>query len=87
MFQDTWDALWTAAAVFEPSLPQFESTFAPVAPQPNDEWLQILLSFITLGATALAAPIFNSCECPFPSFMSNQCLLHKLNSPIRAAVF
>jgi len=86
MYQDTWDALWTAAGIFEPSLTQFESIFAPVAPQPDDTWLQILLSFVTLGATALAAPIFNSCECPFPSFMSNQFLLYKLNSPIRVAV-
>jgi hypothetical protein len=84
MYQDTWDALWTAAGIFEPSLTQFESIFAPVAPQPDDTWLQILLSFVTLGATALAAPIFNSCECP--SFISNQFLLYKLNSPIRVAV-
>jgi hypothetical protein len=68
MYQDTWDALWAAAAIFEPSLTQFETIFAPVPPAPDNEWLQILLDFVTLGATALAAPIFNSCEYLFPSF-------------------
>jgi hypothetical protein len=87
MFQDTWDALWASGGIFEPSLTEFESIFAPVPPQPDDTSLQILLIFISLGATALAAPIFNSCECQFPSFTSNQCLLYKLNSPIQVAVF
>jgi len=67
MFQDVWEALGSAANVFEPSLTQFETIFAPVAPQPDDLWLQILLSLVTLGATALAAPLFNSCECPYPT--------------------
>lgn len=64
MYQGIWDAISTAAEAFEPSFPQFESTFAPVAPQPDETWLQILLDFVTLGVAAVAAPIFNSCESP-----------------------
>jgi hypothetical protein len=67
MYEDVWEALGTAAGQFEPSLPTFETTFAPVPPQANDLWLQILLDFVTLGATALAAPIFNSCKYSLPS--------------------
>lgn len=54
--------LQAATGIFEPSLTQFETIFAPVPPTPDDTWLQILLDFVTLGATALAAPIFNSCK-------------------------
>ncbi len=87
MYEDVWDALWTAAAIFEPSLTEFETSFAPVPPQPDNTWLQILLDFVSLGATAVAAPFFNGCQCSFPPFMSNSCLLHKLNSLVGAAVF
>jgi hypothetical protein len=87
MYQATWDAIWSATGIFEPSLTQFESIFAPVAPQKSDEWLQLLLDFVTLGATAVAAPIFDQCKGSFPSFMSKQCLLYKRNSPRRFTVF
>ena len=69
MFQDVWEALQASANIFEPSLTQFETIFAPVPPAPDNTWLEILLSLITLGATAMAAPIFNSCECPYPTIL------------------
>ncbi|KAH8703812.1 hypothetical protein BGW36DRAFT_288853 [Talaromyces proteolyticus] len=86
MYQDIWDALWHAASIFEPSLSQFENIFAPVAPQKDDSWLQILLDFITLGATALAAPIFNSYLTKLPYFFANPAALATTKDLTYAAI-
>lgn len=37
----------------------FELTFAPVPPEPSDEWLEILIALFGLGITAIAAPFFD----------------------------
>jgi hypothetical protein len=66
MYLDYYNALYRAAGVsINPELKNFENKFAPVPPALDDpKWLQILLGLISLGATMIAAPFFNSCERP-----------------------
>lgn len=41
------------------SLKGFENIFAPVPPKQSTLWVDILMSIITIGLTAVAAPFFN----------------------------
>lgn len=48
-----------AANYIDTQLADFEDTFAPVAPAASDEWLEIVISLVGLGITAIAAPFFD----------------------------
>lgn len=52
-----------AGTAFTASLPSFENTFAPVPPPKQvPEWEEILIAIVTLGASLISAPFFNSSE-------------------------
>ncbi|AEO70565.1 glycoside hydrolase family 18 protein [Thermothielavioides terrestris NRRL 8126] len=54
-------ALYQAASgSLDPSLKDFENTFAPVPPPPDDTWLEILLAAVDLVGTIGVASYFNS---------------------------
>ncbi len=58
----------TAAAELDPSLQDFENTFAPVAPKPDETWLNVLLDLVSMGAVMVFAPFFDACKCPLSFF-------------------
>lgn len=62
MYSNYWKALDGAAGTtFSASLPSFETTFAPVPPPKETPlWEEILIAIVTLGASLIAAPFFNS---------------------------
>src|ERR1700761_2153528 len=71
MYERYSNALFlVAASTLDPSMTEFETTFAPVAPEPDDTWLQILLDIVSMGAAMVAAPFFNSCKHSSPVFVS-----------------
>jgi hypothetical protein len=47
----------TVAAELDPSLQDFEDTFAPVLPPPDQAWLNVLLDFISMGVDMVYAPV------------------------------
>jgi hypothetical protein len=49
-----------AAASLDPALKDFETQFAPIPPPPNDEWIGILLSVVSLVGTVAVSAVFNS---------------------------
>lgn len=51
-----------AASAIDNSLQAFADKFAPVPPEPDTRWLQILLDLVGMGATMIAGPFFNSCK-------------------------
>lgn len=60
MYTALFDAINDAAASYiDTQLADFEDTFAPVPTSSSDEWLEILISLIGLGITAIAAPFFD----------------------------
>ena len=48
------------ATTITPALADFEITFAPVPPPPNDEWLSILLTVLDLVGTVAVSAFFNT---------------------------
>ncbi|ERS96515.1 hypothetical protein HMPREF1624_06719 [Sporothrix schenckii ATCC 58251] len=59
-----------AALSLNPSLDQFENTFAPVTP-PDTEWLDLLLAFVNLAGTVVVSSFFNSILKALPFFKAN----------------
>ncbi|KAL7939413.1 glycoside hydrolase family 18 protein [Trichoderma chlorosporum] len=60
MYSQFWNALGYAAGTYlDNQLAEFEDTFAPVPPEKNDEWEDILINLLGLGLTAVAAPFFD----------------------------
>ena len=63
MYDSFNDVLYqTAASTLDPSLQDFENTFAPVPPPPNTQELQLLLDIIGIGAALVFAPFFDLCK-------------------------
>lgn len=63
MYSQFYDAINSAAGTYiDNALVDFEDTFAPVPPEPSDEWLLILINLLDLGLTAVAAPFFDGGE-------------------------
>ncbi|KAF2160903.1 glycoside hydrolase family 18 protein, partial [Zasmidium cellare ATCC 36951] len=79
MYTSFIDAITGFAALsIDSSLSSFEDTFAPVPPPPSDEVAQLIIAFVTLGASAIAAPFFNSSKSIFkslPYFAANPNIL------------
>nr|POE96544.1 killer toxin subunits alpha/beta [Quercus suber] len=64
------NALVSAAALqIDNSLAKFENTFAPVPPPKSDKDAQIIIALLTLGASAVAAPFFNTIAKELPYFV------------------
>jgi hypothetical protein len=58
-----------------PSATDFEDTFAPVAPPPDETWKNILLDCVAVAVGMAFPPFFSECEC----FMSGSLgLIHAL---------
>lgn len=61
MYSSYITALYQAAsASLDPALKDFETQFAPIPPPPDDEWLQILLTCMTLVGTVAVSGFFNT---------------------------
>lgn len=59
MYASYQTALTQACATsLDPALDDFEVTFAPVPPPPDDTWLSILLDVVTLVGTVAVANFF-----------------------------
>lgn len=73
MYSNYFEALNGAAATtFTSSLASFENTFAPVPPpKQTPEWEEILIAIVTLGASLISAPFFNSIFKTLPLFTSD----------------
>ncbi|GKZ37253.1 hypothetical protein AbraIFM66950_008710 [Aspergillus brasiliensis] len=56
-----------AGTYLNSQLPDFEKTFAPVAPTPSDTWLEILINLLGLGITVVTAPYFEGVYTSLPS--------------------
>ncbi|KAM0511469.1 hypothetical protein ACHAPE_009823 [Trichoderma viride] len=56
-----------AATYIDNQMEDFELTFAPVPPEPSDEWLEILIALLGLGITAIAAPFFDEIFVALPA--------------------
>ena len=41
----------------------FENTFAPIPPPPDNTWIQILLDLVSMGATMVAGPFLKGGTC------------------------
>lgn len=67
-FHDT--IIQAAALSLDPSLGEFENTFAPVPPS-DDQWLDILLAFVGLAGTVVASGFFNSILKALPFFRAH----------------
>jgi curli biogenesis system outer membrane secretion channel CsgG len=48
------------ATTITPALADFEITFAPVPPPPDNEWLSILLTIVDLVGTVAVSAFFNT---------------------------
>lgn len=58
MYSQLSTAISDASGYIDSQLDSFELTFAPVPPEKNDTWIEILIALLTLGLTAIAAPFF-----------------------------
>lgn len=67
-FHDT--IIQAAALSLDPSLDEFENVFAPVTP-PDDEWLNLLLAFVSLAGTVVVSGFFNSILKALPFFKAH----------------
>ncbi|KGQ05404.1 Killer toxin subunits alpha/beta [Beauveria bassiana D1-5] len=55
-----------------PALDDFLHKFAPVEPPPDNKWLLLLIDMVTLGASMVAGPFFNSFLSKLPYFVVNE---------------
>uniref|UniRef100_A0A0L0NAP9 chitinase n=1 Tax=Tolypocladium ophioglossoides (strain CBS 100239) TaxID=1163406 RepID=A0A0L0NAP9_TOLOC len=79
MYQSYHEALIAAAATsIDNALKDFENKFAPVPEPPDDKWAVLLIDLITLGATMVAGPFFNSFLARLPYFIANEAALANL---------
>ncbi|PNY26292.1 Chitinase [Tolypocladium capitatum] len=66
-----------AATSIDNALKDLENKFAPVPKPRDDKWTLLLIDLITLGASMVAAPFFNSCKCWFSRSLGYKYLLCK----------
>ncbi|KAF2160117.1 glycoside hydrolase family 18 protein [Zasmidium cellare ATCC 36951] len=71
MYSNFFEALnGVAGTSLTSSLQSFENTFAPVPPPKNvPEWEEILIAIVTLGASLISAPFFNSNQDNFSAYL------------------
>ncbi|KAF3158723.1 hypothetical protein TWF788_004529 [Orbilia oligospora] len=62
------DALSQASSSFSFRVDRMQNIFAPIPEPKNNQWLNILLDFITIGALSTAAPLFNGILKQLPAF-------------------
>lgn len=71
MYASYADALGNAAAEkIDPSLDDFQETFAPTPPEKDNEWLTILLDLVSMGTSMVAGPFVGKIVGKLPYFVS-----------------
>ena len=64
MYASYYNAIKDAASLtIDPTLPDFENTFAPIPPPPDDKWLDLVIELLSLGIGAMSRPFFEGCKC------------------------
>lgn len=70
MYASYYDAIKEASSkAIGPTLPDFEHTFAPVPPPPNDKWLDFVVQLLSLGIGAVTKPLIDGCKCQLLAFL------------------
>ncbi|KAL2868998.1 uncharacterized protein BJX67DRAFT_387104 [Aspergillus lucknowensis] len=72
MHKDYHDTLFDVAAVVSTQLDDMENKFAPVPPEEDNMWLNLLIDLIGLGTLGTAGPFFNSFLKKLPYFVNKQ---------------
>ncbi|OAA81632.1 Glycoside hydrolase [Akanthomyces lecanii RCEF 1005] len=71
MYASYADALGNAAAEkIDPSLDDFQETFAPTPPEDDKEWLTILLDLVSMGTGMVAGPFVGKVVGKLPYFVA-----------------
>ncbi|KAK4249246.1 hypothetical protein C7999DRAFT_30299 [Corynascus novoguineensis] len=68
MYHDYWDALRTTMGAFALAVDDMENTFAPIPEPETNQWLNVLIDLLTIGALTTAGPLFNGYLKQLPAF-------------------
>ncbi|GKZ65110.1 hypothetical protein AnigIFM50267_007274 [Aspergillus niger] len=60
MYKRYYDGLFNSLSIVGTALDDMENKFAPIPPEEDNTWLNILIDMITLGALGTAGPLFNT---------------------------
>ncbi|RAH55255.1 chitinase [Aspergillus piperis CBS 112811] len=60
MYKQYYTALFDSLGLVGTALDDMENKFAPIPPEEDNTWLNILIDMITLGALGTAGPLFNT---------------------------
>ncbi|KAI2940976.1 CAZyme family GH18 [Aspergillus niger] len=60
MYKKYYDGLFMSLSIVGTALDDMENKFAPIPPEEDDTWLNILIDMITLGSLGTAGPLFNT---------------------------
>ncbi len=63
MYTNYIEAMGQQTGALALSMQDFENTFAPIPPPPDDTWVQVLLDLVGLGAVFVAGPFIKGCTC------------------------